>query len=123
MKTNNNSPFRPVIVKSIANKLTHGTSRIGKLESFTPSQLIKVFGSPIFRPEDSGDGKVKNEWVIRYTPSGSTEEVIFTIYDWKSTYDPMDNPDEQFNFHVGGNSKSMSHYDEFVNSVNDVVYS
>jgi hypothetical protein len=60
---------------------TSGTSLKGHLSyGITYNDLLDYFGRETFG--ESGDGKVKNEWVIEF----ETEEngiQLFTIYDWK----------------------------------------
>ena len=61
---------------------TSGTSLKGHLSyGITYNDLLDYFGRETFG--ESGDGKVKNEWVLEF----ETEEngiQLFTIYDWKS---------------------------------------
>ena len=61
---------------------TSGTSLKGHLSyGITYNDLLDYLGRETFG--ESGDGKVKNEWVLEF----ETEEngiQLFTIYDWKS---------------------------------------
>ena len=77
-------------------ELIGGTYAVGKINGYTYPQLVEVMGEPTFS-EESGDGKVQKQWVIR---DGSD---IFTIYDWK-TYDNQYTTTELTRWNVGGKS-------------------
>jgi len=47
-------------------------------DGVTYARLVALFGEPTFTAEDSGDGKVRVEWVLR-----DSRGRIATIYDWK----------------------------------------
>jgi len=64
----------------------------------TYAQLVKVFGQPQRKEEDSGDGKVKREWI------GTIDGNVFTIYDYKSDVAPEQNTD----WHIGGKKASIA---------------
>lgn len=64
-------------------------------------EIVRVFGRPQFG--NSPDGKIKAEWV------GRINGLVFTIYDYKSKFDPERNID----WHVGGKHKIVA---ELVNS-------
>lgn len=115
-------PFRTVRDKKIGNKLSWGTGRLGYIESISPSELLKVFGLPTFTEEDSGDGKVHVEWVVRYTDQETLQEYIFTVYSWKWTFNPFDEPETRRRFNVGGDFESKDKVHNFVSSVIDYVY-
>ena len=115
-------PFRTVRDKKVGNKLTWGTGRLGYIESISPSELLKVFGLPTFTEEDSGDGKVHVEWVVRFTDRETLEEHIFSVYSWKWTFNPFEEPETRRRFNVGGNFESGEIVAKFVNSVIDYVY-
>lgn len=73
-----------------------GTSLKGYLKAgikFT--DLYRTLGEPTFKPEDSGDGKIQYEWVLKLNGH------VFTIYDWK-TYDQDYTLNEYDRWHVGG---------------------
>lgn len=89
---------------------TNGTSLKGYLKTgikFT--DLYQVLGEPTFRPEDSGDGKVQYEWVVKY------KDDYFTIYDWK-TYDERYTLEEYDRWHVGGKTYS-GHFEELIENL------
>ncbi|MFH1385094.1 MAG: hypothetical protein ABIH47_09080 [Candidatus Omnitrophota bacterium] len=55
--------------------------------------LVRVFGEPQLGA--SQDGKIKAEWI------GRINELVFTIYDYKSKLEPQQNT----NWHIGGKLK------------------
>jgi hypothetical protein len=52
--------------------------KVGSLIDFTYHDLTAILGEPLFKPEDSGDGKVQYEWVVEFKGKQ------FHIYDWKT---------------------------------------
>ena len=58
------------------------SSLVQKLENTPYSKLVEAFGEPTLR-DHSGDGKVQVEWQLRFN-SEEYEDVIATIYDYKS---------------------------------------
>jgi len=89
-----------------------GTSLKGYLKrgiKFT--DLYKVLGEPTFKPEDSGDGKVQYEWVLKWNGN------IYTIYDWK-TYNQDHTLTEYDHWHVGAKVYSGDFEDLIENMVN-----
>lgn len=87
--------------KSSAMHASSGSSLKDKLIGITYDDLVNMFGEPVLKPEDSGDGKVNYEWVVDF------EGDVFTIYDWKY-FDEADfvknklGHDGGISFHVGG---------------------
>lgn len=73
---------------------TGGTSYSTSLKGIKFTDLYKVLGEPTFKPEDSGDGKVQYEWVIKWNDN------VYTIYDWK-TYDQDYTLTEYDQWHIG----------------------
>lgn len=63
------------------------------------NRLVEILGEPTF-PEESGDGKVKVEWVVKF------EGKVFTIYDWK-TYDRDYTLNHLSKFNIGGKSYAI----------------
>jgi hypothetical protein len=95
--------------KKEALSLTHGTSLKGYLPGVTYNELVEAFGEPLFKPEDSGDGKVNFEWVFKF------EGEVFTIYDWKVEEEYarfMLGKSGEESFHVGGKSYMGDFEDE-----------
>jgi len=89
-----------------------GTSLKGYLKTgikFT--DLYKVLGEPTFKPEDSGDGKIQYEWVLKL------DGKVYTIYDWK-TYDQDYTLNEYDRWHVGAKGYSGDFEDLIENMVN-----
>ena len=115
-------PFRTIRDKDVASKIMWGTGRIGYIESISPSELLKVFGLPTFTEEDSGDGKVHVEWVVRFTDKETFQEHIFSVYSWKWTFNPFEEPETRRRFNVGGSFESKEIVHNFVDSVIDYVY-
>ena len=73
-----------VVYDSMDAPNTGGTSLKGKLpHGITYQDLVKALGEPTFLPEDSGDGKVNFEWVVKFENEFG-EVKLFTIYDWKT---------------------------------------
>ena len=70
--------------------MTNGTSLKGYITT-TYDYLVKKLGEPIVGR--SGDGKVTCEWHIEFP-----NNVVATIYDWKTTSTPM----ESYDWHIGG---------------------
>jgi len=81
--------------KDNVNGQTNGTHKVGTLENVTYRELVELLGQPTYYPEDSGDGKIQFEWVIRYN------DEIFTVYDWK-TYDENYTRNELTTWSIGG---------------------
>lgn len=81
---------------------TTGTSLKGYVY-VTYNQLVNLLGQPTF-PEESGDGKVQVEWVVKF------EGKIFTIYDWK-TYDRDYTENVLDKFNVGGKDYALDFID------------
>jgi hypothetical protein len=77
-------------------ELIGGTSLKGNIIGPTYSNLVEIMGEPTFL-EESGDGKIQKQWVIR---DGGE---IFTIYDWK-TYDKEYTENILVRWNVGGKS-------------------
>lgn len=89
--------------KRAALHASSGSSLRTKLIGVTYDDLVGLFGEPVLKPEDSGDGKVNFEWVVDF------EGETFTIYDWKY-FDEADyvknklGHDGGISFHIGGSS-------------------
>ena len=77
-------------------ELMGGTSLKGNIIGPTYSNLVEIMGEPTFL-EESGDGKIQKQWVIR------DGDEIFTIYDWK-TYDKEYTENILVRWNVGGKS-------------------
>lgn len=81
----------------------NGTSLRGYIQEVTTNQLIALFGEP--NREESGDGKVNLEWIIKTEITdgdGNVESGVFTLYDWKGSA-PY-NDDAEWTINVGGKS-------------------
>lgn len=77
-----------------------GTSLQGYVQC-SYSLLVQLFGSPM-----EGSDKSKAEWVVK-----TDDDVVFTIYDWKSDVDPIHNTD----WHIGGfNDNAMEAIHEII---------
>lgn len=83
----------------------NGTSRMGEIE-IPPADLIMAFG----KPGESDGYKVSGEWTFHNEESN----VVFTLYDWKSTSlydDECPSPKELWamtepvRINIGGNHK------------------
>jgi hypothetical protein len=81
---------------------TTGTHLKGYVNA-TYNQLVDILGHPTF-PEESGDGKIQVEWVVKF------EGEIFTIYDWK-IYDRNYTENNLGKFNVGGKHYAMDFID------------
>lgn len=78
-----------------------GTSLQGYI-ACSYSLLVELFGTPT-----KGDGyKTQVEWVVK-----TDDGVLFTIYDWKETVDPLNITE----WHIGGNSIKA------IEAVHDIV--
>ena len=86
-----------------------GTSLKGYINGIKYSELVELLGEPTF-PNESGDGKVQKEWVIRMN------DEIFTIYDWK-TYDREYSMANLTRWNVGGKSNASDFIDYIENKV------
>ena len=89
--------------KKEALSLAHGTSLKGYLPGVTYNDLVNAFGEPLFKPEDSGDGKVNFEWVFKFNGE------VFTVYCWKEEENYsrlMLGKNGERSFHVGGKTYS-----------------
>jgi len=73
-----------------------GTFLVGNIIGPTYSNLVEIMGEPTFS-EESGDGKIQKQWVIR------DGDDVFTIYDWK-TYDNEYTENVLVRWNVGGKS-------------------
>jgi hypothetical protein len=72
-----------------------GTGRVGYLPKRTRySDICKVFGMPQYL-DKSSDGKTQAEW------QGKINDLIFTIYDYKSEVELEKNED----WHIGGHKE------------------
>lgn len=83
---------------------TVGTALMGYIgTSYT--QLVSIFGNPTVVYED-GDTTV--EWDLQLkVPNGSEFDfVTATIYDRNRDYKPLDNPDIEHVWHIGGFEKA-----------------
>lgn len=90
---------------------TNGTSLKGYLKAdikFT--DLYRTLGEPTFKPEDSGDGKIQYEWVLKWNGT------VYTIYDWK-TYDQDYTLTEYDRWHVG----SKFYAAEFIDMIEKMI--
>lgn len=87
-----------------------GTSLAGYIYGVTYEQLVKAFGEPVYKPEDSGDGKVNFEWVFKFN------EEVFTLYDWK-TYDVEYTTNQLTKWNIGG----KTHAGEFINYIQSII--
>jgi hypothetical protein len=67
----------------------------------TRAQLEEVFGAPTYS-EESWDGKVTTEWVLVF-PDGTRA----TIYDWKRYEEGAPTMNEEYEWHIGGNSRDI----------------
>lgn len=67
----------------------------------TRLHIESVFGEPTYNTE-SPDGKVTTEWVI-VLPDGTRA----TIYDWKRYEEGAPDFDEEYEWHIGGNSHKV----------------
>ena len=72
---------------------TNSTSLKGFVTT-TYDYLVEKLGEPI--KGRSGDGKVTCEWCIEFP-----NDVVATIYDWKTTSTPMGS----YDWHIGGRDK------------------
>lgn len=71
----------------------------------TYNQLVGLLGEPNNKP--SGDGKASVEWSFTYK-----DNIPGTIYDWKESESPRKNPDEKYEWHIGGsNNNDLWTYD------------
>ena len=88
--------YNKITNKENALKLMSGTSLKDRLVGFNYKQLVAAFGEPTFSTP-SGDGKIQKEWVFVRTE----DNVVFTIYDWK-TYDDSFTTTMNQTWNVGG---------------------
>ena len=69
--------------------------------------LVDVFGEPTYI-DVNGDGKVYNEWTLRFEVQEDGEEdtdtVYATIYDWKEADGDVARSAMTYHWHIGGNS-------------------
>jgi hypothetical protein len=70
--------------------------------------LETVFGEET--RDESGDGKVKREWVF----TNGDKSMVVTIYDWKEEKDPKEEPLEDIIWHVGSRGISMENVKSFL---------
>jgi hypothetical protein len=75
-----------------------GTFLVGRVQA-TRSQLVEVFGQPMYTAADSGDGKVTTEWVLEFD-----EGTVATVYDWKRYELGTPGLNEEIMWNVGGHS-------------------
>lgn len=103
------SAFKNVTDKYQARKAFNMSSLKGYLGEYTATDLERVFGSPLYRSKDSGDGKVKLEWVLKFDmkdDSGHRHNFYMTVYDWKNYHlNEDDLYSEAVNWHIGGDSE------------------
>jgi hypothetical protein len=83
---------------------TSGSSLKGYI-NLTYNQLVQILGEPTF-PEESGDGKVQVEWIVKY------QDELFTVYDWK-TYDRNYTKNKLDRFNIGGKTSS-SYFEDYL---------
>lgn len=119
MKRNKIRPFSTVRDKKEGGKLADGTYRVGYLPNISPSELLKCFGLPTFTPEDSGDGKVHVEWVVKFKDPDNGEYNVFTVYDWRFNFNPFELPEERWRFNIGGKDTSINEVQNFIDSVTE----
>lgn len=81
-------------------ELIGGTHLCGRIIGPTYSQMVELMGEPTFS-EESGDGKIQKQWIIR---DGND---IFTIYDWK-TFDKDYTENVLVRWNVGGKSSALN---------------
>ncbi len=86
-------------MKKATNAQINGTCFKGVVKC-SYNKLVSVFGEPNSGP--SGDGKVLNEWVME-TDDGD----VVTIYDWKTDIDYSTEPDELYEWHIGGHKSCV----------------
>jgi hypothetical protein len=77
----------------------NGTSYKGIVKA-SFNHMVKVFGEPNAGP--SFDGKVFNEWVLK-----TDDNLVATVYDWKSDVNIRETPDEPYEWHVGGHKSQV----------------
>jgi hypothetical protein len=81
---------------------TAGGSGMGYIFDVTRAEIEKVFGKPTFDEEVepfSGDGKLTVSWGIRFADGTGAE-----IYDYKRYELGTPGMDEQYDWHIGGES-------------------
>jgi hypothetical protein len=81
-------------------KDANGTSFHGTTITTTPRKLVELFPRS-YSEQNNGEDKCNFDFVLE-----NSDEDVFTIYDWKE-YRPI-GMDEQIEFHIGGNSKSIT---------------
>jgi len=83
-------------------KLAVGTGLQGYFSRGTTYKaLVEKLGKP--NAGESGDGKVKAEWIVKLKFHRKDPGIIFTIYDYKSSVAPEENTD----WHIGGKGQAM----------------
>ena len=76
--------MKKIVDKKVARRMRNGSGLISYCPSRTTfARLVALFGSPTFGPEDSGDGKVQVEWVLK-----ARNGAVLTVYDYRS-YAPV----------------------------------
>lgn len=91
-------------LQDLYNTIT-GTFKLASLQSVKYSDLVRVFGEPSI-DQESGDGKVQFEWVIKYGG-----DKIFTIYDWK-TFERNYTIEKLEVWSIGGREKDHEFFEE-----------
>lgn len=93
-------------------RLRNGSSRAGEINR-TYRDLVTGLGEPTFG-EESGDGKVQVEWVVKFKGN------VFTIYDWK-TYDREFTEWNLAEFNIGSKTARGYEVAEFVDAVRNQI--
>jgi len=93
---------------------SHGTSKVSSTETSFYA-ISQVFGEPtnIYNNAD-----MHVEWAIEFTVAdeahyatkGDTKIIKASIYDWRSNMNPMDQPNDEFLFNIGGNDYEAAFY-------------
>lgn len=77
--------------------IDEGTHYLDKFVA-TYNDLKKVLGEP--NREKSSDGKISVSWAFIYNGH------FGKIYDWKESESPKDNPNDRYEWHIGGKNNS-----------------
>ena len=102
-----------ILHKNDIKNLTDGTHKVATLHNTTYRELLDIFGSSTYYPEDSGDGKVKFEWVL------FNGKEVFTVYDWK-TYDEDYTRNELTTWSIGGKTDPKNVLQQIYKALNEV---
>jgi hypothetical protein len=82
----------------------------------TYETLVSKLGEPTTLNWDDND-KTQVEWILSF--NSGTEVIPFTLYNWKDYENPANNPNTQYNWHIGLNAKdryfSVAIIDELTN--------